>query len=310
MGQTTKTSFPSNANISECISGGSFYNEIVNFSTIKCPTGFSNMDRFQWLYPGLYVIGGAPSVGKTTFVHQLADQLAANGKTVLYFSLAETRMALVSKSIARECYLSPDKSGFKDSIPTSRDIRRGWPLANLELFDKMVEQYSAKVGNRLVIIDSTDFVTVENIARITEEICNTRVTPVVIVDYLQMVSPSVIYNQPVGICGGIDHIVRSLKVLQTKHNLTMIVVSSIHEGLYNSPITLESLQTSAGGIELVADVVLGMGYAEWIKDDPNNFGKPSLLKTIPLRFLKNKFGQQDKKLTFAYRPAHDYFVAT
>ncbi|MCO5388845.1 MAG: hypothetical protein NHB14_27180 [Desulfosporosinus sp.] len=40
-------------------------------------TGFPNLDReLNGLYPGLYVIGGISSVGKTTFTHQLADQLA------------------------------------------------------------------------------------------------------------------------------------------------------------------------------------------------------------------------------------------
>ncbi|MDR1537755.1 MAG: hypothetical protein LBU32_07125 [Clostridiales bacterium] len=32
------------------------------------------------LYPGLYVIGAISSLGKTTFVHQLADQLAGYGR--------------------------------------------------------------------------------------------------------------------------------------------------------------------------------------------------------------------------------------
>ena len=43
-------------------------------------TGFSNIDnKIGALYPGLYILGALPSLGKTTFCHQLADQLAEEG---------------------------------------------------------------------------------------------------------------------------------------------------------------------------------------------------------------------------------------
>lgn len=47
-------------------------------------TGYPWMDAEQPLYPGLYVLGAISSLGKTTFLHQMGDQIAADGTPVLY----------------------------------------------------------------------------------------------------------------------------------------------------------------------------------------------------------------------------------
>ena len=43
-------------------------------------TGYKELDDIQPLYPGLYVLGAIPSLGKATFMHQMADQIAEQGK--------------------------------------------------------------------------------------------------------------------------------------------------------------------------------------------------------------------------------------
>ena len=68
-----------------------------NFSDRK--TGFSNIDSYVSFYPGLYVLGAISSLGKTTFIHQLADQLVRSGEHVLFFSLEQTCLELVTKLI-------------------------------------------------------------------------------------------------------------------------------------------------------------------------------------------------------------------
>ena len=64
-------------------------------------TGYKNLDLEQKLYPGLYVLGAISSLGKTTFCHQLGDQLAQKGEHVLYFSLEQTAFDLASKGLSR-----------------------------------------------------------------------------------------------------------------------------------------------------------------------------------------------------------------
>jgi len=52
-------------------------------------TGFSDLDReIQGFYPGsFYIIGGIPTVGKTTFILNLLNNVCRKGKKVLFASL-------------------------------------------------------------------------------------------------------------------------------------------------------------------------------------------------------------------------------
>ena len=70
-------------------------------------TGYSNVDAVQPLYPGLYVLGAIPSLGKTTFAGQMADQIASTGTPVMFYSLEQSAFELYSKEVARKS-MSPD----------------------------------------------------------------------------------------------------------------------------------------------------------------------------------------------------------
>ncbi len=73
--------------------------KVQKYQALK--TGFTNIDKTTSLYPGLYVIGAVSSLGKTTFCGQMADYLAKQGKHVLFFSLEQTELDLVSKGLSR-----------------------------------------------------------------------------------------------------------------------------------------------------------------------------------------------------------------
>ena len=74
-------------------------------------TGFNNLDTLLMggVYPGLYVVGAISSLGKTTFVLQLAETFAKQGKQVLFVSLEMSRLEIVSKMISRHTFLNADK---------------------------------------------------------------------------------------------------------------------------------------------------------------------------------------------------------
>lgn len=296
--------------VSDYVSNGSFLRTIEEYAKYReRKTGFTNMDRFQPLYPGLYTLGGNTAVGKTTFALQLADQLAANGETVLYISLEQTLFELVSKSIARELYLSySDKCGAAN-MPSSIDIRQGELLSQPALLDELLQQYSAKIANRLFIIDGAFSMTVEQIQEITESVCKTGVTPVVIIDYLQIIAPSVFNNRVLDNRNSIDHIVHTLKTMQSKYNLTVIAISSINRTAYNLPISFESFKES-GGIEFTSDVVWGMNLSsDSTSKKTEDLGESKLARPrqITLVYLKNRYGLQNKTLEFEYCPGNDCF---
>ena len=64
--------------------------------------------------PGLYLLIGAPAIGKTSFAKQLLDQVAIHNRTPgIFFTFAETKKELRIKTLAR-------LSGLEN-----REIRRG-----------------------------------------------------------------------------------------------------------------------------------------------------------------------------------------
>ena len=67
------------------------------------PTGFPKLDSWLegGLMPGLYLVGSAATVGKTSLCLQIADQIAEAGRPVLFVSVVQRANELIAKSVAR-----------------------------------------------------------------------------------------------------------------------------------------------------------------------------------------------------------------
>ena len=75
----------------------------------KTPLGFEKIDKLLngGLPNGFITLGAIPSLGKTTFMLQVADNMASLDNTkVLFFSLEMSRYNLISKSLSRLTYLN------------------------------------------------------------------------------------------------------------------------------------------------------------------------------------------------------------
>ena len=219
-------------------------NEIAKIVDEKLPsTGYSNLDSVCPLYSGLYVLGAVSSLGKTTFMNQMSHQIAMQGFNVVFFSYEQSRLELVSKSMSRLSYQL-------GTPVTALDIRHG-----SEQLKTIAEQY-VKVAKFEYIVESQFGDTVDNICVTVENFAKRGIKPVVIVDYLQIVS-SKNSDQVSFAKENVDYTVKKLKNLQRKHNLVVFVVSSLNRQNYLTQIDFESFKES-GGIEYTADVVFGM----------------------------------------------------
>src|SRR5690606_222457 len=74
-----------------------------NMNTSGISTGFDNLDQSLGggLYAGLYTLGAISSLGKTTLALQIADNIAANGYEVIFFSLEMALAEVLAKSFSR-----------------------------------------------------------------------------------------------------------------------------------------------------------------------------------------------------------------
>lgn len=274
-------------------------------------TGFDNLDKESGgLYPGLYVIAAISSLGKTTFSHQIADNLATAGHDVLFFSMEQSRLELVTKSITRTMAQKDKKAAV-----TSLEIRKG----NLSDQVKTAAiKYKNAVGDRMNIIEGNFNC---NISFIGEYIRNyvrrNESSPIVFVDYLQILQP-VEDARRASIRETIDSTVTELKRLSRELNLTVFVISSVNRSNYLTPIDFESLKES-GGIEYTADVIWGLQlkclndpvFAEEkkIKEkrEKIRIAKAATPRQIELVCLKNRYGRSSYNCYFDYYSALDLY---
>ena len=279
-------------------------------------TGFTNLDKEAGsIYAGLYAVGGISSVGKTTFISQMADQMAEQGQHVLFFSMEQSRLEMVSKSISRQTAIN-DPGNAVNSL----QIRTG---AKGENISKAIADYTAGVGDRLSIIEGNFNCTVSFIGDYTRQYIakNGGIKPVLIIDYLQVLTAEKDPETGRKLSDTrqiVDHNVTELKRISRSLEIPVFVVSSVNRSNYLAPIDFESFKES-GGIEYTADVVWGLQLAaihdpifEKEKDiikkrERIATAKEAVPREIELICLKNRYGKSRYAVEFTYYPQYDYF---
>ena len=276
------------------------------------PTGFKALDEALdgGLYEGLYIVGAISSLGKTTLVTQIGDQVAAGGHDVLIFSLEMARNELMAKSLSRHT-LELALAGRMGTIyaKTARGITDGMRYAHYgdrerEIIRQAVAQYAGYAGRIFIEegVGDTDVTRIRE--RIARHIDLTGNTPVVIVDYLQIIAP---YNERATDKQNMDKTVLELKRISRDFKLPMVAVSSLNRMSYGQKISMEAFKES-GAIEYSSDVLIGLqlrgaGEAGF---DPTEAKKKNP-REIEAVILKHRNGQVGGKIAFEYYPMFNFF---
>lgn len=281
-------------------------NDFVNAGKIK--SGYANLDAITNIYPGLYVVGAISSLGKTTFIHQMCDQMAQNGEHIIYFSLEQSTLELASKSLSR-IMAQKDAS----NALTSLQIRKNGTDNRVA---DAVAQYDSYAGN-VTIVECSFRATIDDIENYVKDFIEQRgIKPVVVIDYLQVIQAAP--DSKMSTKDLVDSHVRRLKQLQSDNKIVMIVISSLNRQNYLTQIDYESFKES-GGIEYTADVIWGLQLTV-LHDDVFNSqsklnekrqkvrdAKAANPRKIELVCLKNRFGISSYCCAFDYYPQFDMF---
>lgn len=326
---TESTQEPTQANIDKYkLKSAKVVNEALradikdNTQEPPTPTGFKVLDNVfdGGLYSGLYVVGAMSSLGKTTFVQQISDQVAQQGKDVLFFSLEMGEKELVSKSISRETYIHTKKfkldesnaktaRGISDSSRYYKDDERGIRGYNQQETDTIkaaFERHDEYAGH-LYIIEGVGDVTAQ-VIRDTVKMHEkaTGNTPVVVVDYLQLIAPSIPTATDKQ---NTDRAVLALKKMTRDHNTAVFAISSLNRDSYDAPTTMSSFKES-GAIEYSSDVLIALDLKEMIIDKKScdvNYEKKKTPREVTLTVLKNRSGKTGDRVDYSFHPAYNLF---
>lgn len=264
-------------------------------------TGFNELDKRLGggLYSGITILGAPSSLGKTTFAMNIAENIASSKKHVLYFSLEMTERQMYSKALARKT-AQMFYSNYPLNAPSASKISR-LRLTKEQL--NQVEQARIELdetsGEYMTVIPGKEPLNVNNIIEYIEdykEIYN--VTPVVFIDYLQIIEATSLYQKDIE---KLNEIVSKLKRLQLNNQeLILFIVSSFNRKNYDKDIEMEAFKGS-GNIEYTADVVLGLKLEKGTEIEEH---KP---RSIELYALKNRHGNKEFQTNFTYFSNCDYF---
>lgn len=294
----------------------SFVNGIADsVDTPYIPTGFSKLDSVLdgGLYEGLYIVGAISSLGKTTIITQIADQIAQAGTDVLIFSLEMARAEIMAKSISRHTLQSVLKSGEDiRNAKTARGITTGkryidYSQTERDLINSSIMEYS-KYAQNIYISEGVGDIGAEQIREtVKKHILFTGKTPVVIIDYLQILAP---YSERATDKQNTDKAVMELKRISRDYKTPVIGISSFNRANYKEAVTMEAFKES-GAIEYSSDILIGLQLkGAGKKDFDANEAKRKDPREVELVILKNRNGRTGDSLSFNFYPLFNYFEET
>lgn len=266
---------------------------------IGVQTGFPGIDQaLQGLRAGqMVVVGARPGVGKTSFALSLALNAAAKGASVAFFSLEMSKVEIAQRLLSSQSQipLSTIRSGRikKDQWSTIFDATRD--LSQLD-----------------ILIDDTPGTTVTEIRAKTRRMLKDKERGLVIIDYLQLLSPPPGGRRTDNRATEVSEMSRAIKIMAKDLAVPVVALSQLNRQVTDRKGLKPQLSDlrESGSIEQDADIVIlldrSMTEEEAARDDrPNpNITEFIIAKnrsgpggTVPLLFIpsRTKFVELDSR---------------
>ena len=210
------------------------------------PTGFTSLDnKLSGLQRSdLIILAARPSVGKTALALDIARQSALHhGSSVLIFSLEMSSNQLVDRMLAAESKVDAWK------------LRTGKVRSDTD-FGKLRDALD-RLSQAKIHIDDKAGNTVLNMRSVARRVKREHGLDVIIVDYLQLMSPSGRFKNSDNMVQHITEISRALKILAREMDVPVIALSQLSRAVEQrgGKPRLSDLRDS-GSIEQDADIVM------------------------------------------------------
>jgi replicative DNA helicase len=203
------------------------------------PTGILSLDReLRGLQPGLTIVAGRPSMGKSSLMVDVALSVGAKG-TALLFSLEMSHKILIERMISNQANISYTaiKSNFVSDVQKQK-----------------VKDATNEIFRMNIYVDDSSLLTVNQIKEKMDKYTELFSPDLVIVDYLQLMAAVTASTRQ----QEITEICRVLAALAKTYGLPFVVLCQLNRAVEyreNHRPRLSDLRES-GSIEQDADVVL------------------------------------------------------
>ena len=270
---------------------GNLYRELAENANkseteLGVETGFPSVDAaLLGLRPGqMIVVGARPGVGKTSFALNLAVQAAAKGASVAFFSLEMSKTEIAQRLLAASSRVS------LASIRSAKIAPDDWPR---------LAAASSAISNLDVMIDDTPGITVTEIRAKARRMLHGKKKGVVIIDYLQLLSPPSGQRRADSRATEVSEMSRGIKIMAKDLQVPVVALSQLNRTLENRTDKRPQLSDlrESGAIEQDADIVIlldrSMNEEEAAREKRPDIGVTNLI------IAKNRSGSlADISLTF------------
>ena len=232
--------------------------EICAGESKRQPTGFYDLDEILngGLAPGnLILLAGRPSMGKTAFAVNVAQNLIEKGKSALIFSLEMGKDELIQRMLAAN-----------SGVPASK-------IATAKLSEEQYSKIALSIGTMSLwplYIDDSPNPSVMEMRSKCRKMAAQNPLGVVIVDYLQLMGG----GDPTNRVQEITAITRHLKCLARELQVPIILLSQLNRNLEsrNDKRPKMSDFRESGSIEQDADVAIMLYRDEYYNPDTPDRG--------------------------------------
>lgn len=273
------------------------------------PTGFRQLDHWLGggLMPGLYLVGSAATVGKTSLCLQIADQIAEAGHPVMFVSVVQRANELIAKSIARYLYRERPERGAQPLSPNEiLDCRRrsNWNGAQSGSVIEISRWYLSHIAPYLRLAEGTGRPSVADI-RSASELMSEKyggTMPVIIIDYLQLIAND---SDEVGRLMLLKSTL-GLRQLARDLRTPVLAISSVKPGVEADNVEMLSF-ANADIMADISDVIIALERSR----RPESLENGLACYHCGLQVLKNRTGKTTahaKELPLSYFPQVSTFA--
>ena len=249
-------------------------------------TGFPRIDEcLLGLRPGqMVVIGARPGVGKTSFALNLMTNAAFNGASVAMFSLEMSKAEIAQRLLAANARI-----GLQE-IRSSRIRKEQWP---------QILQATNDLSQLDIMIDDTPGTTVTEIRAKARRILRGKKLGLVIIDYLQLISPPSGGRRADSRATEVSEMSRGIKIMAKDLEVPVVALSQLNRTVENRTGKRPQLSDlrESGSIEQDADIVALLDRS-MNEDEASRDDRPAMNETTFI-IAKNRSGAlADIPLTF------------
>lgn len=275
------------------------------------PTGLSFFDELLnggILQQSLLLIGAAPGTGKTALCQQVAEEMAAHGKDVIYLNFEMSQEQMLARAISY-------RMAKKGLWITASEVLQGynWNDTIREQLQTEFEIYRNRIYPHIKY-NPNIAPTLESLQKYLTQIgdsakANGKEAPAVILDYIHLIGS----EQKMDTQELLKQVVTTLKRYAVQYDTFVIGINAINRASSNKALSLNSGRDSSN-LEYTGDYMLSLNY--WAVDkglinanDPEAMEKESskIHRNMILRLHKSRFGAGTGNKKLYYRAKNNIF---